>query len=124
MSYSIKEVCEKTGLSEHTLRYYEKEGLLPGISRSTGGNRRYEDEDLERLELIICLKHTGMSLHEISHFVKLALQGDETLKERCELLNAQRSHILALMDEMQHHLDKVTHKLAFYRQKLAEYEES
>ena len=122
MSYTIHEVCEKTGLSEHTLRYYEKEGLLPAIGRSAGGNRRYEEEDLERLELIICLKNTGMSLSGISHFAELASEGDSTLRERCALLEAQRDHLLSLMEQMQRHLDKVSCKLDCYSRMLADYE--
>ena len=55
--YSIQEVCEKTGLTAHTLRYYEKEGLLTGVARSTGGFRQYSDEDMEWLGLVCCLKN-------------------------------------------------------------------
>ena len=60
--YTIQEACNKSGLSAHTLRYYEKEGLLSGVERSQGGFRHYTDEDLERLGLICCLKNTGMSI--------------------------------------------------------------
>ena len=63
--YSIQEVSQKTGLSAHTLRYYEKEGLITGVERSRGGFRQYTDEDLEALGLVCCLKNTGMSLQEI-----------------------------------------------------------
>ena len=80
--YSIQEVCRKTGLTAHTLRYYEKEGLLTSVERSAGGFRQYSDEDLEWLGLICCLKNTGMSLQEIARFVKLAHEGDYTLRDR------------------------------------------
>ena len=69
--YSIQEVSSRTGLTTHTLRYYEKEGLLTGVERSPGGFRQYTDEDLEALGLICCLKNTGMSLQEIARFVNL-----------------------------------------------------
>ena len=82
--YTIQEVCEKTGLSTHTLRYYEKEGLLTDIGRSQGGFRQYSDENLEWLGLICCLKNTGMPLQEIARFVRLAHEGDCTLEERVE----------------------------------------
>ena len=105
--YSIQEVSKKTGLTAHTLRYYEKEGLLSGVERTHGGFRQYTDEDLERLGLICCLKN-----HE----------GDHTLKERVELLREHRERVLEKMEEMQKHLDKVTWKLNFFTEKLRAYE--
>ena len=69
--YSIREVSEKTGLSAHTLRYYEKEGVLRGVDRSQGGFRQYTDDDLESLGLVCCLKNTGMSIQEIARFMEL-----------------------------------------------------
>ena len=77
--YSIQDVSNKTGLSTHTLRYYEKEGLISGVERSQGGFRQYTDEDLERLGLIRCLKNTGMSIQEIARFVQLTHEGDHTI---------------------------------------------
>ena len=69
--YSIQDVSKKTGLSAHTLRYYEKEGLLVDVERTPGGFRQYSDADLESLNLICCLKNTGMSLQEITRFLEL-----------------------------------------------------
>lgn len=120
--YSIQEVCQKTGLSAHTLRYYEKEGLLRGICRSRGGFRQYSDDDLESLGLICCLKNTGMTLQEIARFIFLTQQGDHTLQERCALLQAHREDVLARMAEMQRYLDKVTCKLEYFSDKLRRYE--
>ena len=120
--YSIQEVSNKTGLTAHTLRYYEKEGLIIGVDRSQGGFRQYTDEDLERLGLICCLKNTGMSIQEIARFVQLTHEGDHTLEERVELLRAHRERVLERMAEMQKHLDKVTWKLNFFTEKLRAYE--
>ena len=122
--YSIREVSKKTGLTAHTLRYYEKEGLLSGVERTQGGFRQYTDEDLERLGLICCLKNTGMSIQEIARFVQLTHEGDHTLEERVELLRAHREQVLARMAEMQKHLEKVTWKLNFFTEKLKAYEAS
>ena len=121
--YTIREVCKKTGLSAHTLRYYEKEGLLTDIGRSAGGFRQYSEEDLEWLGLICCLKNTGMSLREIARFVHLAQQGDDTLKDRVALLREHRDNMIARMADMQRNLDKVTRKLNFFSEKLRAYEE-
>ena len=120
--YSIQDVSKKTGLSAHTLRYYEKEGLISGVERTQGGIRQYTDEDLERLGLICCLKNTGMSIQEIARFVQLTHEGDHTLEERVELLRAHRERVLEKMAEMQKHLDKVTWKLNFFTEKLRAYE--
>ena len=120
--YSIQDVSNKTGLSTHTLRYYEKEGLISGVERSPGGFRQYSEEDLERLGLICCLKNTGMSIQEIARFVQLTHEGDHTLEERVELLRAHRERVLERMAEMQTHLDKVTWKLNFFTEKLRAYE--
>ena len=120
--YSIQDVSKRTGLSAHTLRYYEKEGLLSPVQRTTGGFRQYSDEDLEALGLICCLKNTGMSLQEITRFVQLTRQGDQTLKERVELLREHRESVIQRMNEMQKHLDKVTWKLNFFSEKLRAYE--
>ena len=122
--YTIQEVSKKTGLTAHTPRDYEKEGLLSGVERTQGGFRQYTDEDLERLGLICCLKNTGMSIQEIARFVQLTHEGDHTLEERVELLRAHRERVLERMEEMQKHLDKVTWKLNFFSEKLRAYEES
>ena len=120
--YSIQEVSKKTGLSAHTLRYYEKEGLISGVNRTPGGFRQYSEEDMEALGLICCLKNTGMSLQEIARFVRLTHEGDQTLKERVMLLREHRENVLARMEEMQKYLDKVTWKLNFFSEKLRLYE--
>ena len=120
--YSIQEVCNKTGLTAHTLRYYEKEGLLTHVSRSSGGFRQYSDEDMEWLGLICCLKNTGMSLQEIARFVQLAHEGNGTLEERVKLLKDHREKLIARMEEMQKYLDKITWKVNFFSGKLAEYQ--
>ena len=120
--YSIQEVSQKTGLTAHTLRYYEKEGLIVGVDRSQGGFRQYTDEDLERLGLIRCLKNTGMSIKEISRFVQLTREGDHTLEERVALLRAHRDQVILKMEEMQQYLDKVNWKLNFFSEKLKAYE--
>ncbi len=120
--YSIREVSKKTGLTAHTLRYYEKEGLISGVERTSGGFRQYTDEDLEALGLICCLKNTGMSLQEIARFVQLTRQGEHTLQERVDMLREHRENVIARMAEMQKYLDKVTWKLNFFTEKLKAYQ--
>ena len=122
MSYSIKEVSQRTNISAYVLRYYEKEGLLPHVSRSKGGIRRYTDADLELLGLICCLKKTGMSLRDIRMFVQLQERGPSTLRQRCDILEAQQRTILNGMEEMRKNCEEVRHKLEVYTALLREYE--
>ena len=120
MSYTIKEVAERTNISAHVLRYYEKEGVLPRIDRSQGGSRRYTDEDLDLLGLITCLKNTGMPLKDIRTFVQLREEGPKTLRQRRDILMAQQQTVLERLREMQMNYEKVTKKLAYYDSLLAE----
>jgi DNA-binding transcriptional MerR regulator len=113
-TFTIKQVSEKTALPPHVLRYYENEGLLPGVSRSRSGIRRYTDGDLEWIGLICCLKNTGMSIKQIKSFVELSMEGDMTLQQRCELLREHKQAVEAQIVEMQKHLEKVTHKIEYF----------
>ncbi|MBQ3706158.1 MAG: MerR family transcriptional regulator [Clostridia bacterium] len=120
--YSIQEVSQRTGLSAHTLRYYEKEGLISGVERTPGGFRQYSDEDMEALGLICCLKNTGMPLQEIASFLTLTRRGDQTLEERVNMLRAHRENVLTRMEEMRRYLEKVTWKLEYFTRKLEAYQ--
>jgi DNA-binding transcriptional MerR regulator len=121
MSYSIKQVSEKTQLKTYVLRYYEKEGLLPYVHRSDSGIRRYSEGDIEWLGLICCLKNTGMSIKQIKDFVELSQQGGETLKKRCEMLIKHKQDVEAQIKEMELHLQKVTHKIECFTAQYDQY---
>lgn len=121
MDYSIKQISEKTNLKAHVLRYYEKEGLLPFINRSESGIRRYSEDNLEWLGLICCLKNTGMSIKQIKDFVELSIEGEETLKQRCEMLVEHKKNVEAEIDEMKKHLKKVTHKIEYFTSQYEKY---
>jgi MerR family transcriptional regulator, aldehyde-responsive regulator len=114
MAYTIKEVSDKVNLSAHTLRYYEKEGLLPYVQRNKYGNRLFGDEDIEWIGLICCLRDTGMPVAEIKHYVDLCMKGDETIQTRRQIILNQKKFIEEQMEEMQVHLDKVNKKLEYY----------
>lgn len=120
MSYSIKQVSEKTKLPSHTLRYYEKEGLLPFVKRTEGGIRRFSDDDLDWLGLICCLKETGMPIKQIKEFVDLSVLGADTLEQRCEMLVEHKKSVEEDIKTMEKHLQKVTMKINHFT---AQYEE-
>ncbi|MNJ40571.1 HTH-type transcriptional regulator AdhR [compost metagenome] len=121
MIYSIKQVSEKTNLPSHTLRYYEKEGLLPFVKRSEGGIRRFTDDHLEWLGLICCLKETGMPIKQIKEFVDLSVQGGGSLKQRCEILIEHKKNVEDEIRTMQKHLQKVTMKINHFSAQYEEY---
>lgn len=120
MGYTIKQVSERTNLSAHVLRYYEKEGLL-SITRSKSGIRHYSEDDLEWLGLICCLKNTGMSIKQIKGFVALSIEGDATLKQRCEMLIEHKKNVESQIREMHKYLEKVSHKIAYFTMQYEEY---
>jgi DNA-binding transcriptional MerR regulator len=122
LTFTIKQVSEKTSLAPHVLRYYEHEGLLPSVGRSRSGIRRYSENDLEWLGLICCLKNTGMSIKQIKHFVKLSMDGDKTLKQRCELLREHKKNVEVQIQEMKKYLQKVTRKIEKFTKQYEEYE--
>ena len=124
MGYTVKVAAERANLNPNTLRYYEKEGLLPHIERSKGGIRHYSDEDLEWLGLVCCLKNTGMSIKQIRDFVDLSLQGPETLKDRCHMLNAHKQEVEEHISRMNQHLDLVKCKIEYFTKKYEEYTRS
>jgi DNA-binding transcriptional MerR regulator len=119
--YTIRQVSEKTSLPPHVLRYYENEGLLPSISRSRNGIRRYSDNDLEWIGLIRCLKNTGMSIKQIKIFVELSVKGDRTLNQRVEMLREHKKNVEAQIQEMQKHLQKVTFKIEKFSKQYEKY---
>ena len=121
ITYCIQQVSEKTGLKNHVLRYYEKEGLLPSISRTENGIRRYKNDDLELLGLICCLKNTGMSIKQIREFVELSEEGDSSLGKRCEKLIEHKKKVEEKIDEMQEHLEKVGHKINHFTKQYLTY---
>ena len=90
MFYTIGEMAQKLNVAPSTLRYYDKEGLLPFVERSSGGIRMFKDEDMEWLRLLGCLKKAGMPLKEIRSFMDWSRQGDATISQRLLMLDYKR----------------------------------
>jgi DNA-binding transcriptional MerR regulator len=114
VGYTIKQVSMKVNLSPYVLRYYEKEGLLPRVSRNENGNRRYSENDLEWLGLIRCLKNTGMSIRQIREFIDLSLRGSETLRQRRDMLVAHKRDVESRIQDMYRYLEKISHKIEYF----------
>jgi DNA-binding transcriptional MerR regulator len=123
MSYTISEAAQKTGLPPSTIRFYDKEGLLPNIKRKNG-IRVFEDMDLRLMGLLTCLKNTGMPIKRIRDYVELTSKGDDTLRERYEIIKAQRQFVLDQIEQLQYYLEELDFKDWYYNKALAAGSES
>ena len=114
MIYTVGEMAKMLDVPALTLRYYDKEGLLPFVERSPGGIRMFQESDYGWLKIISCLKKAGMPLKDIREYINLALQGDETIEQRLELFYKQREILRAQMAELQETLDTLDYKCWYY----------
>lgn len=114
MVYTVGEMAKRLGIPASTLRYYDKEGLLPFVERSSGGIRMFQEKDFEWLRVIGCMKKAGMSLKDIRQYIELAMKGDDTIDARLELFQHQREVLIAQMEEMRHTLNMVEYKCWYY----------
>lgn len=116
---SIAEAAERTGLTPDTLRYYENDGLmLRPVGRSSAGHRRYSAGDLTWINLLTCLRGTGMPIRDIRRYAELVRRGDGTEQERLDLLRAHRVQVLAQLAEVQDHLGAIDRKIGIYTDKI------
>ena len=115
---SISQVAEITGLSTHTLRYYEREGLmLTPVDRASSSHRRYGDADVGWVEFLTKLRRTAMPIAEVRRYVELVRQGDLTTLDRLELLRQHRLSVLGEIAEMKKSLAAIDFKIALYEKK-------
>ncbi len=118
-SLSIAEAAEQTGLTAHTLRYYERDGLMLGsVDRSASGHRRYSERDLTWIQLITRLRATGMPIRDVRRYAALVRAGDGNEAERLALLKAHRQRVEAQLAEVTAHLRAIDHKIGIYEGKV------
>lgn len=120
---TIAEVAKKYGLTADTLRYYERVGLLPNVTRTPGGVRDYSEEDCRWVEYIKCMRSAGISVETLIEYVKLFHQGAETIAARKRLLLEQREQIVARINELNDVLAKLDWKLDGYEDRMLKFEE-
>ena len=113
MSYSISEVAEMMGVSVYTLRFYDKEGLLPNVKR-VNGRRVFEDSDFGWLRVLDCMKNTGMPLKDIRQYLNLAAEGDATLQARYDMIMAHKRELEAHIASLQAHMKELDYKVWYY----------
>jgi MerR family transcriptional regulator, aldehyde-responsive regulator len=113
---TITEVSKKYDLTQDTLRYYERIGLIPGVNRKKSGVRDYNDEDCRWIEFIKCMRAAGLPIEVLIEYVALFQQGDSTAEARKELLIDQRNQLIARIDDMQKTLERLNFKIERYEQ--------
>ena len=116
MRYSIGQAAKITGLSTHTLRYYEKEGLLPFVKKSSSGLRIFTESDIGWINMIECLKGVGMSLKGIKQYIDWYQEGDNTLGQRLDMFIKQKQSIIQQMMQLHKHLEKINYKINLYNE--------
>ncbi|WP_315113060.1 MerR family transcriptional regulator [Clostridium intestinale] len=119
MNLSIKEVAEKFNLSPYTLRYYEREGLIPSVQRNNAGRRVYTDIDLGWLQIVCCMRATGMSISYIKNYVELCINRRETLEEKRKIMLEQKEIIKEEIKKYTELLELVDMKLGYYDEKVS-----
>ncbi|MDN7146510.1 MerR family transcriptional regulator [Liquorilactobacillus mali] len=111
ITFTIGQVSDLKKISAYTLRYYDKQGLLPKVIRDKNGTRHFTKEDLQWLDMIKCLKNTSMSLDQIKDFVDSTYQGQETLDQRLDLLKGQVEKIKRTILEQQSYIKQINKKI-------------
>jgi DNA-binding transcriptional MerR regulator len=115
---SIAEAAEISGLSAHTLRYYERARLLEPVCRNRSGHRRYRQADLERITFLARLRATGMPIREVRRYAELMQAGEATNAERLALLEAHRGAVLVGLETTAKSLELIEWKIRFYKERL------
>ena len=117
--YTIKDAARIMGVPTSTIRYYDKEGLLPFVERLASGYRIFTEKDIATLRIIDCLKKTGMSIKEIRQFSSWLEQGDSSLQQRYDMFLERRRVVKQQMAELQKILDTVNYKCWYYETAIA-----
>ena len=115
MSYTINQVATMFDISAYTIRFYDKEGLLPFVSRNKSGNREFTESDLNLFKIIYCLKNTGMQIKDIKKYIDLCMEGTDTINVRQKLLTEHRNEIMKQMEGLKENLSLIDAKIEIYK---------
>ena len=111
---TIKKTSERYGISEHTLRYYEKIGMIPPVTRTSSGIRDYREKDLEWVELVLCMRNAGLPNKVMVEYLRLFQMGDSTIVERLNLLLSQQKILLEQKKNIDETLNRLNYKISRY----------
>lgn len=112
--YSMKETCEKVGMSYQTLKFYCNQGLIPNVKRDKNNYRIFDENNIEWIKSLFCLKKCGMSIEEIKQYLDLCLIGESTIPKRKELLDIKRKELVEKLGQIQESIDYIDWKQGFY----------
>lgn len=113
--YTVKEAAQITGLTEHAVRFYTDKGLVPSVRRNEHNVRIFDEESINWLYGVKCLKQSGMPIEAIKEYVDLCLEGDSTVPQRYTLMMKHKEAALAKLEEIQRHVAHLEEKLALYQ---------
>jgi DNA-binding transcriptional MerR regulator len=119
-SLTIQQVAQATNLSEYTLRYYERIGLIHPINRAENKHRRYSLDDIGWIDFLMKLKATGMTIQQMQQYAALQREGDISLPQRVEMLKVLREQVEVHMDELREHMKLLNFKIGVYEEIIAE----
>lgn len=111
---TIREASEKFDISQDTLRYYERVGMIPPVTRTASGIRDYQEDDLAWVELAICMRSAGLPVEAMIEYVKLTQEGDSTIPARLQLLKEQREELLNQKEKIEATLERLNYKIGRY----------
>lgn len=114
-TYTISEAAKELNITAYTLRYYDKEGLMPFVERTASGQRLFKESDIAALNIIECLKSTGMPIKEIKTFIDWCTDGDVTLQQRFDMFMERRSVVEKQMEELKETMKLIEHKCFYYK---------
>lgn len=112
---TIKEVSEKYDISSDTLRYYERIGMIPEVTRTASGIRDYQESDLSWVELVICMRKAGVSVESLIEYVKLCMQGDTTFSTRLHLLQEEKEKLEEQKSQLETAMKRLDYKISRYQ---------
>jgi len=115
MKYTIGQVAKMNDLTSSQLRYYDDQGLLPFLQRTEKGDRVFDDEALKYLEMILCLKNTGMPIKQIKQFIDWSMIGEETISKRLEMMKQQETNVKQQIRDTEENLKKIQQKISKYQ---------
>lgn len=112
--YTMKDACEKTGLSYETLKFYCNQGLVPNVKRDKNNRRIFNDKDIAWINSLNCLKNCDMNLSEMREYIDLCIEGESSIPKRKEILIAKRASLVEKLQQLQNSIDYIDWKQGFY----------
>lgn len=112
--YTMKQTCQAVGMTYETLKYYCNEGLIPNVKRDKNNYRVFDENDIEWIRNLTCLKKCGMSIQDMKIYIKLCLEGESSIPERKIILDKQKDELLDRINELQECVEYINWKQQFY----------